>query len=281
MFKSRKVIFGLAGVLGLGVLAALAIAAFSTGNSLASAIAQATQAPNATAAPGATAQPNTEKTQYRDFFLQALAGRLGIDVTKLKDAITGATQDTIDQAVKDGKLTQDQANQLKNSLAQGNYPGFGFGFFGKGMRHGFGFGGPRGGMMGRGFFSPSEFAKALNLNEQDLVNELQSGKSIADVAKEHNVDLNQVKQTVLADAKTQLDAAVSAGKLTQAQEDQVNQNLGSQFDQLVNQAGFGGGRHHFFNGPFNNGPSSTPATPSNSAPSNGSYNNGGLDLGQS
>lgn len=280
MFKSRKVIFGLVGVLGLGVVAALAVAAFSTGNSLASAIAQATQAPNATAAPGATAQPNTAKTQYRDFFLQALAGRLGIDVTKLKDAITGATTDTIDQAVKDGKLTQDQANQLKNSITQGNYPRFGFGFFGKGGRHGWGFGGP-GPMMGRGLFNPTEFAKALNMNQQDLVNELQAGKSIADIAKEHNVDLTQVKQTVLADAKTQLDAAVTAGKLTQAQEDQINQNLSSEFDQIANQAGFGGGRHHFFNGPFNNNPSTTPAAPSNGTPSNGSFNGGGLDLGQS
>jgi len=66
--------------------------------------------------------------------------------------------------------------------------------------------------------------------------ELQSGKTIAAVAQEKNVDLAQVKTSVLADLKTNLDQVVQTGKLTQSQADQIYSQLTTNFDNLVSQA---------------------------------------------
>jgi polyhydroxyalkanoate synthesis regulator phasin len=233
MVKSKKIWIGIAGVLTVAVIAAGAwLVASPLGLSFA-------QEPSPTPQPG---QAATNKGVYNTFFWNALANRLGVTLDKLKEAITGASSDTIDQAVKDGKLTQDQANQMKsnlqNRLNQGNLPGFGF----FGFRHGKGFGGFGFGRfgLGRGGFGVgnnlSSFAKALNMTETDLMTELQSGKTIAAIAQEKNVDLSQVKTSVLADLKTNLDQVVQAGKLTQSQADQIYSQLSTNFDNLVNRA---------------------------------------------
>ena len=90
--------------------------------------------------------------------------------------------------------------------------------------------------------------------------ELQSGKTIAAVAQEKNVDLTQVKTSVLADLKTNLDQVVQAGKLTQAQADQVYSQLNTNFDTLVNQPWM----MHHSQGKFPGG-----QTPDNDAPGRG------------
>ena len=225
MGKFKKIGIGIAGVLVVAVIAAgVWLVASPTGLSFA-------QAPSPTAQPG---QSTTGKGVYNNLFWNSLATRLGVTLDKLKAAISGASGDTIDQAVKDGKLTQDQANQLKsdlqNRINQGNLPGFGLFGHGRG-HHGFGFG--RGGF---GFGKDlSSFAKALNMNVTDLMTELQGGKTLAAVAQEKNVDLAQVKTSVLADMKANLDQAVTAGKLTQSQADQIYNQFSTNFDTLVNQ----------------------------------------------
>jgi hypothetical protein len=227
MVKSKKIVIGIAGFLVVALLATGAWVILSpTGLTFA-------QAPSPTAQPG---QSTTAKGVYNTFFWNSLASRLGVTLDKLKQAFLGASSDTIDQAVKDGKLTQDEANQLKtqmqNRANQGDLPGFGF----FGFRHGKDFGGFG---FDRGFFGMgkdlSSFAKALNMTEADLMTELQSGKTIAAVAQEKNIDLAQVKTSVLADFKANLDQAVTAGKLTQSQADQIYNQFSSNFDTLVNQ----------------------------------------------
>jgi hypothetical protein len=193
------------------------------------------QASSPTATPGASTK--NAWTAYRDFFLNAFASHLGVSSDKVKEAYSGAYSDTLDQAVKDGKITQEQADQLKNKLAngmnQGDIPGFSEP---RGGRHGFGGRGFEGGGFGftKGLGLDS-FAKALNMSVTDLSTALRSGKTIADVAKEQNVDLTQVKTHVLADLKATLDQAVTNGKLTQTQADTIYSRTESNFDNLVNQ----------------------------------------------
>jgi len=79
---------------------------------------------------GGTPTPNNPSAASScDQFNQALAKRLNVDVSKLTQAEKDASKDLIDQAVKDGKLTPDQANQAKQRIdqAQGTC---GFGPFG-------------------------------------------------------------------------------------------------------------------------------------------------------
>lgn len=66
--------------------------------------------------------------------LSDLATEKGVDLQTVKDAIQTARNDQmraqINQAVTDGKMTQDKANWLLEGLDKGylNGPGFGFGF---------------------------------------------------------------------------------------------------------------------------------------------------------
>lgn len=265
MTKTMKIIIAaVAGLLVLGVIAAgglfLAVTKGFAQTPSATDTPAATQAPAATAQPGATTQNSGQA--YEDFFLNAFANRLGVTVDKIKEAFTGAAGDTLDQAVKDGKLTQARADQMKTNLQdkmnQGILPFFNFelgkrGFFGDFDHGGFGRGfGP--GFFGRGGFKGlmglglDSFAKALNMNVSDLQTELQSGKTLADVVKEKNADLSQVKTSVLNDLKTNLDQAVTNGKLTQSQADSIYNQASTNFDTLVTQTWpakpFGGGWMH-------------------------------------
>ena len=77
--------------------------------------------------------------------LQQIATSKGVDIQKVKDAISTARRDTlrteINQAVTAGKLSQDKATWLLEGVDKGflDGPGFGFGF-GLGGQHGNGFG---------------------------------------------------------------------------------------------------------------------------------------------
>ena len=65
----------------------------------------------------------------------------------------------------------------------------------------------------------SVVAKAIGISEADLLTALQGGQTVADVAKAHNVDLQVVIDALVADGQSELDAAVKAGTITQAQAD--------------------------------------------------------------
>ncbi len=84
-----------------------------------------------------------------------------------------------------------------------------------------------GGMMGWGGFrwaGPQNSliavaAEALGLTPQELIAELQAGKTIADVAEEQGVALETIVDAFLAPREEALQAAVEAGRLTQEQAD--------------------------------------------------------------
>lgn len=75
-----------------------------------------------------------------------------------------------------------------------------------------GFGGPDNSMV-------AVAAKVLGMDQTALINELNAGKTIADVAKAKNVSVDKIV-TVFVDARKQaLQAAVTAKRITQAQAD--------------------------------------------------------------
>lgn len=62
-------------------------------------------------------------------------------------------------------------------------------------------------------------AKALGMEQTELVAALNSGKTIAEVAKSKNVALEKVVDAIVADRAANLKSAVTAGRITQAQAD--------------------------------------------------------------
>jgi hypothetical protein len=165
-------------------------------------------------------------------FLNDVATRLHVSVADLQAALKGAASDQVDQLVKDGKLTQAQADKIKQRIQQGRGPLAGGGKF---------FLGPLGGMDRGGPFLVKPFfggldaaAKYLGLTDAQLRRQLGSGKSLADIAKAQNKTVDGLKAAIKDELKTQLDKAVSAKKITQARESKILSNLDNRLDNLVN-----------------------------------------------
>ena len=82
----------------------------------------------------------------------------------------------------------------------------------------------------------ASFAKAaevIGISETDL-REAMKTKSLADIAKEKNVDVQKVIDALVADENTRIDQAVKDGKLTQAQADERKSNVQDRVTQMVN-----------------------------------------------
>lgn len=179
-------------------------------------------------------------------FLDSVAKHLGISSDKLEDATRAAAVDQVNQALEDGKITKEQADELKSRIESGEFPLFlGPGFFG--LRHQ----GEPGGFERHVFFGGKleVAAEYLGLTEAELREQLADGKSLADVAKAKGKSVDGLEQAILAEAKSALDEAVKNERLTQVQADEAYQRLQDSIDDIVN-GDFPGPRHgRFFGGP--------------------------------
>ncbi|MCE7982791.1 MAG: hypothetical protein DYG89_16530 [Caldilinea sp. CFX5] len=201
----------------------------------------------------------------------ALATEKGVALQTIVDALIAEQKTVLQQAVTAGRLTQAQADarlaalqtQLPTQLSTAFTPGLRGG--GRGMPGSFG--------PGASF---ATIATTLGVSESELMTALQAGKSVADIAAEKNVDLAKVSAAIVAEQKTALQQAVTAGRLTQAQAHQQLARLQANLPHLLSLKGgmgpgLGGPRGHGrFGGDRNQqeapAPLSTPSQQSNDAP---------------
>ncbi len=108
--------------------------------------------------------------------------------------------------------------------------------------------GGRGGMGGWGGPQNSLIAVAANVlgvDQATLVSTLNSGKTIADVAKDKGIALDKIVETFLAPRVEYLKNAVTAGRLTQAQADAwlatMKTNVTAQLNAKFTPRGYGMG----------------------------------------
>ena len=159
-------------------------------------------------------------------FIARLAANLGIGEDQLKAAIDLTRTQPIDEALAAGELTQDEADQLRQRLADGQ----GFGFRGEGRHDGMK--GGRG--VGVGIEIKGAIADLLGLEPQALMEELMSGKSLAEIAQEQNISIDTLKTELTAQAKAHLDQAVADGKLTAEQASAMLDKLSEKIDSILN-----------------------------------------------
>jgi len=175
------------------------------------------------AAPSPSASPTTSKN-YVQVFVDKLAGILHLTPAQTQDALKQAELQTVDQMLKDGQITQQQADALKAKInaGQGLGPIGGFGF-----RHGGGF--KAGGAVMRDLMTAelNAAASALHMSAADLQSALRSGKSLADLEAQQKVSDSAVQAAMKNAAKGVLDKAVKAGTLTQAQADAILARVGT------------------------------------------------------
>jgi hypothetical protein len=159
-------------------------------------------------------------------------------------ALVAAEKTEIAAAVTAGKLTQAQADQIGPTLTQrftdfvnGVRPAGGPDGHGPG---GHGFGGPGHGPGGGDELDAA--ASYLGTTAASLLPQLQAGKTLATIAgaTTGKSAAGLIAALVTAEKK-ELAAAVTAGKLTQAQADQVGATLTQRFTDLVNNVHSDGG----------------------------------------
>ncbi len=171
----------------------------------------------------ALAQSNTSSTDtdLREAFLNRLAQNLGIGRDALDSAIQQSAEQTIDEAVTSGKLTQEQGAILKQRIQEG-----------KGV---FFFGGRWGGKLGLpgSRLSLDTVASTLGITTDELRSELASGKTLSQVITEHGKTVDDVVNALVAEAKTKLDQAVADGRLTQEQANQILSTLPDRLKQMI------------------------------------------------
>jgi len=149
------------------------------------------------------------------------AKNLGIEPSKLSAALKQAYEDRIDAAVADGRLTKQQGAELKQRIESGDFPLVG--------PPGFGRGGPH--ELGHGLDAAASY---LGLTEDQLRTQLESGKTLAQVAKTQGKSVDGLEAAMVKDATTKLDAAVKAGRLTAAEEQHILSDLKQHVGDLVN-----------------------------------------------
>ena len=152
-------------------------------------------------------------------FWQTLADKLGVTVAILQQDVRDALKAGVAQMLKNGKLTQQQADNLGTRIDQFSFNRSPFGGF-MGKR---GYDGGRGLMDGQGIWDAA--AQKLEMTTQDLMTELRSGKTLADVAKGKNISTDDLKAAIVKTVGAQIDQAVKDGKLTQAQADKAKAQL--------------------------------------------------------
>ncbi|MEJ7824376.1 MAG: hypothetical protein WKF48_03050 [Solirubrobacteraceae bacterium] len=170
------------------------------------------------------------KSDREQAIIDDAAKRLDVTPEKLSEALSAARDAQTDKAVKDGRLTQEQADAIKERRKQSGRvlggPGAG-GHHGPGRHRGHGVRRAIG----------ADLAKALGISQTRLRELLQDGKSVADIAKAEGKSLTSVKSPLKTAIKTRADKAVKDGDITQAQADRMLEHFDEAFDRLGERRG--------------------------------------------
>ncbi len=180
---------------------------------------------------GAAYAATQTQTNPRQALLNDVAKRLNVSPSRLRSAVQGALLDRLDAAVKAGRISQAQANRIKQRIDQGALafgPGAHRGFWRRGLGPGGRFG-PAGPLFGP-FAAASKY---LGLSAPKLLSDLRGGKTLAQVAQAQGKSVSGLEQALVSAQTTRLDKAVAQGALTKAQEQRRLSRLSKRIARLV------------------------------------------------
>jgi hypothetical protein len=163
-------------------------------------------------------------------FFDAVARHLGISSQKLEDATKAAAIDQVDAALKEGRITQAEADALKQRIESGDYPPFFGPFFGPRFGPDFDRPGIPPFFFGERLSSAAEY---LGLTEAELRTKLNEGQTLVQIANAQGKSVAGLKDAMLKATKAKLDQLVEDGKLTQAEADEMYDRFQSQLDDLI------------------------------------------------
>ncbi len=151
-----------------------------------------------------------------------------VDPQKVTDALVTAGNKKIDELAAAGKIDADRAAKLKEklpSLAE------------RVVNHK----APKGGANGRHRRQAvrraalKTAADTIGIDAQQLVSEIRSGKTVAEVAQAHNVDPQKVIDALVSAATKRIDDAVAKGDLDASRAAELKSHLVERITKLVNE----------------------------------------------
>jgi hypothetical protein len=177
---------------------------------------------------GAIGATQLTPSQERQAIVADAAEQLGVEPDELTDALEQALKNRVDAAVEDGRLTKQQGERMKERIEANGLPLFGVP--------------PRGFHdHGRKGFPPMLFggrldgaAEYLGMERRELFRALAADKTLADLARERGKPVDGLVDVMVDGAEKRLDEAVAAGKLTEAEKNEVLVGLKERITRLVN-----------------------------------------------
>jgi hypothetical protein len=198
---------------GARALAAAAIITLLAGSAVAFLPRAAGQEPEPT--------PATERSARSVAFLERVAALLGVDVAQLTQAVRDAQLEIIDEALASGRIDEEQAARARERVNDGR----GLRVRERRVMHE-----RRAQIRARIIVTA---ATAMGITPEELRASLKVGESIADVAAEQGVPIEDVEAAILDAAKAKLDRAVANGRINQARADELLANLDARLDDVL------------------------------------------------
>ncbi len=149
----------------------------------------------------------------------------GSDVDTMVNNAVAATTEQINAAVSTGRLGQEQADQFIANLPDLYSAAVNGQLRPNGLQQ----------RLGRGVLALA--ADQTGMTVQDIVQELRSGKSLSDILIEHNLDASAFIDGAVANVQEHLDMAVSNGRITQEQAEQMSQTFRDRLTGRIKQSG--------------------------------------------
>ncbi len=159
-------------------------------------------------------------------FLGRVADKLGISEEEFEVAIDEARTELIDEALAEGRLTEEQAERARES----DFP-FRARFRGAGEHKG---------------YVKEAAAQVLGMSQEELKDELKDGNSLAEIVEGQGITVDDFKVELLNQLQALLDSDVADGTLTQEQADRIFGCAEEKIDSILS----GEGRPHHRPGGF-------------------------------
>ena len=200
------------GAIGVGVAGLIAVTALGFG--------------------GASAQtPSPADADGTGRYTELLAEELGITVEELNEARLNARNALIDEKVAEGKLTQEQGEELKSRE------------LGEGIRERFGRGGPGGKLMKAVVNVFQSAADIVGLPAEELRERIAGGESLVAIAQSKGISEAGLKADLVEKLTADINAAVANGNMTQERANMLLENIDEMVERAINyEGGAPGGR---------------------------------------
>jgi polyhydroxyalkanoate synthesis regulator phasin len=169
---------------------------------------------------GAVAATQLTPREESQAVINDAARQLGVEPSDLSDALEQALKNRVDEAVRGGRLTEEQGERMKERIEQGDTPLFGLG--------------PRVHHHGPFRVKLEAAAGYVGMSQAQLREAFEDGKTLAQLARDRGKSVDGLVDALVERAEQKLDDAVEDGRLTEAEKRDMLSGLRERITDMVN-----------------------------------------------